>query len=360
MLKYLWSHVILRTSTDCVLASLDRPLQPNAYHLLHQSVGASMEGQLFLLTKSMMEQSISLNAALYLLLKSCMVKEGIEEGLGGVDSHPVMQQLGRANSLIDRFGDFASSIPSNLEDQIKNLVRAASLMEESTEETLDDQRSAMRIARDHKESNPGCEKLVACMSDVVKERNVSRKNSDGSQLSKGVLDVARFGLRQHEVDLGSRVATRRRVPRFSDLGDAENEGEASAAFAGAINSIDQRAAKKQRKALLGHSSDPIDQVDDAGLEVAEGLRLIENGLQERSEQNFAAEFDEAPEEGMESENVDELDGMQFYNEMATSAKKRKEVKQKMYQVAAKFPTSENEVTGKSRVATKFRSSRVLC
>lgn len=294
----------------------------------------------------MLEQSVSLNTALYLLVKSAMAEEG-EEGDDSqvIDSHPIMLQLKRVNATMDKFGDRVVSKTDNVKEQVRNLVNASRLMQ-SSEGMLDED--------DEDESVPVEERMDDndIEADSEEGEEVAKISKPARQIKEErprleVLDEARFGLRHHEIDLVESKTRRYKTTDLSDFGDAGGNGESSRALAATINAIDQRAARKPKKGREEQRAMQTDYDDEGGHEMADGLKMMEAQLGAENDIDDSQEF--AEEEGDDNMRMTKEDsrGMQFYNAMAASAERKKQIKKDMHRVAPKFPTSETEITGKS-------------
>lgn len=337
--------MILRPSTKylclCRLVDLSNTRSHNVVHF-PQSVGASVEGQLFLLTKSMIEQSTLLNAAMYLFVNCSLADEGAEDGFRVIDFHPVMQQLKRVSAIRDKFDISVEDVAENLQDQVRDLVKATSLLVmPSTTGMLE---AGSRQTHGDGE-NPAC-RDPRVTEEIMTAANVQLPATEENQPLSFVADEARYGLRQHEIEMKNRPKSRR-TPRFSDTGDS-NEGETPRSFVAAIHSIDQRAAKKGQKKQQSHNAEHLDQIDDGDAEVAHGIRMMEEELEGRGDRSLKEQLVE--EEKQDNDEDRPLDGMSFYNDIADSTKRKKEAKEQLYTTEKKFPTLEAEVEGKFGVS----------
>jgi hypothetical protein len=295
----------------------------------------------------MIEQCVSLNTAIYLLVKSTMAQEEEGEDSQVIDSHPVMLQLKRINSTIDKFGDRVSSKADSLQDQMRNLVKASLLMESSEDMQVEEDQDDPAPAEDEK-SDDGVE---ADFKEETTKPSKSFSQANEAHPRLEVLGEARFGLRHHEIDL---VQSKKRRGKATDLdfGDAGENGESSRALAVTINAIEQRAARKPKN-VEGQSTMQSDHYDEGGNEVADGLKMMEDELGAESDSDSLQGLAEHGKDDMRRTKDDPLGGMQFYNAMAATAERKKEMKKDMHRVAPKFPRSETEVAGKS--GTRFVS-----
>lgn len=287
----------------------------------------------------MIEQSVSLNTALYLLLKSAMAEEDEDEDTQVIDSHPIMLQLKRINATMEKFGDRVTSKTDDVQEQVRNLVKASMLMGSSNDSMEDDEDGAEQVSVEEKmsdddEAESDSEEVPASAGPI----NEARPRLD-------VLDEARFGLRHHEIDLVQKTKRRFKAADLSDFGDDGENGESSRALAVAINAIDQRAARKPKKAQATMQSDYYD--DEGGNEMADGLKMMEAELGAESDEHSPGAHAEDSDDDMRRAEEDPDVGMGFYNAMAATAERKRQIKKDMHRVAPKFPTSETEITGRT-------------
>lgn len=286
----------------------------------------------------MIEQSISLNTAMYLLVKSFLVED--DETAQDIDSHPVMLQLKMASVLMQKLVDNTVKKTANLDEQVKSLVKAAALLVDVGEDMQENN------VNQNAKPTQGKRKSLVVESDTVQTptpaKSVDLKPNSRSR--QGVLDEVRFGLREHEIDQKTKLK-RRKAPVFSDLGDSNDDGTASRSLAATINAIDQRAAAKSKKRKPEKSTEDTD-FHEEDFEVTDGIRRMEDELegthQMDSLQDSAGEATDDSGDHLMDEGDDD---MNFYKIMAEKSKRKKQIKEQMHQVAPKFPTMESEVSG---------------
>lgn len=338
--------------------------------LVEQSVGASVEGQQYLLTKSLLGNSTALNAALYLLLKSDMETSGLDDAIGnkshpGIEAHPVMAQLQKCNKSDERFKEAVVSQLNNVDDQVSYLVKAAALMARPGQDMDEEGGMASTSESNH------------CDSDGENASNASwnEKNDHGEDEALVVdesaevleerdyflLHEARFGLRASEVNSKVGNAKHKRKPAddtyFGDLEELEAQGD-TRLLASTINSIEQRSKKMKTKAS-------VEEIDDteANDDLAHGLQVMEEELARASPSG--GKVDDLSKGNRDQKgdvafpNRSNDIATNFYNAVANRSKEKKMLKKKRYQVAPKFPVTDAEVTGERAISKAIMKNRGL-
>jgi hypothetical protein len=293
---------------------------------------------------------VALNTVMYLLLKSEIdgkdSRETLLKGDAGatssLQSHPVMVQLKRCNSTMQKFEERVEKQVDGTAIQMENLVKAAAVMldsntEEQETEVLqspsDDEALAESI---EEQTNASEEELDKPESKSLPRRSVNIEKTEGK--SDKVLDEARFGLRSHEVKRQDKKRGQKRHSNLADFGDLEGgEVPAPKAFSATMNSIEQRTKQSMKKPVA--VAEDLDEIEEDDHELAQGLKMMEE-LGEpgsRDEGDADETMGQSPLEG---------GSMSFYNEVAKRSKDKKSIKRARYEVAPKFPGSEGEVTGK--------------
>merc|ERR1712238_136977 len=194
-----------------------------------ESVGATVKGQQYLLTRSMLQKSIALNSIMYILLR--YASAGDEDATSNIQAHPVMDQLKKFNSLLEKLEENVHNKPRDIDSQLDNLVKAAALMTGEDADTDDDNstddgdlKETSNIKHLFEKENDDDDDEVASevsneeMDEVSSVRIVQKKQKDYDRS----LNEARFGLRPEEVKRSSNVSrTRRRTHHLEDFGDLE-------------------------------------------------------------------------------------------------------------------------------------------
>lgn len=293
-----------------------------------------------MLTKSLTELSAVLNTVLYLLLKSSVSEQDDPEAAIQIGIHPVMLQLKRSNTIMDTLLNTVLKSIDGMEDQIRHLVLAASLLAESNEclgreDHVDFEQ--VTVHRDHADGDDYDQRSFN--ESELPEEHVAKAQDDA--FLSHVLEDARFGLRQHELQLeNARNLKRRKAPMFLDL-DVETEGARNTkGLSSVVNAIDQRARKLNK---ISHGLRFSEDHDYCNAEVAAGVRMMEAELEGDKE---VTEKSRKREVVHVRQNAEELDATDFYGQMAREAKNKMQLKKELHMVAPKFPIFEGEVEGK--------------
>jgi U3 small nucleolar RNA-associated protein 3 len=329
-----------------------------------ETVGATKMGQKFLLTKTMLQSSTALNLAMYLVLKSHQsTEEGTDPSL--IQSHPVMLRLQKFNSMMQKLEDGVEEKVGGLRQQLRNLVKAAALME-AGEIAASDQEAD--------DSDKGSEESVTTESktldkmdkDVGKEppsspdeSSESDDSADENAVSRSVLTEARFGLRPNEIVGKSTKARKRRRAILVDTVDDEDEIEetrqksAMQSLAMTVNSIEQRSATRKRRAAP--TPEQLDEHEEEDGELRRGLEMMEAELGKLSNE----EEDNAADDGDYAEqDDDDMDG-DYYADVTKKSKSKKNAKQERYRVQPKFPRMDPEVEGERPLSKQILKNRGL-
>ena len=292
---------------------------------------------MFLLTKAMIEQNISLNTAMYLLVKVLSIE--VSQDYEDINAHPVMRQLNLTNFLMEEFFEKVVDKTERLQEQMTSLVQAASLMPTlSSSKGIESDPPPVQRGENDKESGFGAvsrQKALACSdgTDVPLSRRV-------------ILNDARFGMRQHEIH---RINKNQKRSKFIDVRDTSHDLGISRHLAVTINAIGQRAAATSTKRSAVSPDDK--EYFSKEIESLAGVRLMEDEIEVRrlthkpgSTRDDTNEFHSDDEESHE---------LAFYNQMADKATRRKKLKEEEHKVAPKFPKLDASVTGKQRVKECF-------
>ena len=333
-----------------------------------ESVGATPEGQQYLLTKSLIANSTALNAAVYLLLKSEMEQNDalddslVEKNSSSIQSHPVMTQLQKCNVSEERIKEGLSGKIDNLDDQVNYLVKAAALM---GEQNLDDDEEEEESDASGHASETNAEEKVSVASLIEDPTENDTESLDEVEVHEdlmvhkaNVLNEARFGLRAAEVKMNKPKGSKRKATSASYFGDLDKDNTMSntTLLASTINSIEQRSkvAKKKKHALV----EEIDETEENS-ELAQGLKMMEEQLGKlESDEDEVDDPNDNYNAAASIDNSDE-DVMNFYNAVANRSKEKKMIKKKRYEVAPKFPTQDNEVIGERAISRAIMKNRGL-
>lgn len=288
----------------------------------------------------------------------------VAERTHNIGTHPVMLQLKQINAALEKLGDSTGERFDDVQDEIKNLVQAAGLMKDSNFMALADRHE--HDGKNMSESEDGTredrgdrEKL----KEADEQREVPRVDSttdykfgptsnrqdNTAEAARSIFEEARFGLRRHEIAARGETKTRR-VARTVEFGDLDQEDDAPLSFASTINAIEQRSKKRSRQRPEASLVEQLDDPDEAGGRIVEGLRMMEEELGMLS----SKDGDCSPGGEIDESFDHDMDELEFYNTISKQRKTRKDLKQKLYQVAPKFPSAEVEVDG------KLRSNLLVC
>jgi len=334
-----------------------------------ESVGATIKGQQYLLTRSMLQKSITLNSIMYILLR--YASAGDEDATSNIQAHPVMDQLKKFNSLFEKLEENVQNKTKDIDSQLDNLVKAAALMtgdnsgddNSSDDDDLEEAANINQVEEDEDDDDDDDDEVASGSSneemDKISRLEIAQKNYERS------LNEARFGLRPEEAKKSSNISRKkRRTHQLEDFGDlAENESKTSAnMLASTINTIEQRsqtASRKRRPAPVPEQLDDADEYDD---QLAQGIKMMEEELGKDDDNDGDIDIDSGNVRGDEDmadpdANNDELLG--FYNKMATKSKDKKSFKKSLYKVAPKFPRVDGEVAGERAISRTILKNRGL-
>lgn len=310
------------------------------------------------MTKALIQSSAALNLAIYLLLKAEQTDADDSVDPALIQSHPVMLQLQKINSLTQDLEDGVEKKATGLNEQLDNLVKAAALLcssENALNSDSDDDSDhsgessdvQAHTVKEPQEGTPIVESSASSESELV-------RSMDEATARRAVLTEARFGLRPSEV--AKELPKRKRShPMISDAGDDDIEDtqqkSISQSVAIALNSIEQRSETRKRRSapLAEHLDEPEE--DDG--EVRRGIELMEAELGKAS--------DDEGEEHDDRHDDPELDddGDDFYAQVSKKSKSRKEFKKDTYRVAPKFPRVEGVIEGERAVSKLILKNRGL-
>ena len=382
-----------------------------------QEVGATVDGERYLLSRALLQSSAALNLTIYLLLKS-EYAAGAEGAMAGVDesimnSHPVLdhlQKLHRMAEIMEKTvsgsSSSSSSGRSSLKEQMNHLVKASALLEngevdDEEDDDDDDDDHPDDVENDSSEPQHS-EKYGKSLDQAVdgdvdvarigaKEDVLSDDDDDDDDHEEAIkarqeaalMNEARFSLRLNEVGSGGDEAPgdvsnrkRRRQRRAApDFGDDENDDDvlgqntsgkaASRVLASTVNALEQRFAaseQKRRKKSPGMSSsgptaaDQLDELDkdDEENEVRRGLELMEAEL---------GKLDDGNNDGVNDDDEDGMDGddddMAFYRKMEKASRNKKQQRKDKYAVAPKFPRLDPQAEGERAISRTILKNRGL-
>jgi len=380
--NFLWNHfnpTRLSILVTWLLAWLASDISAHSFssRFFTKSIGSTKLGQQYLKTKLLLQSSATLNLAMYMLLKA---EQANAVGPAGnsdaalIQSHPVMLNLQKINSITQTLEDAVEQKVPGLKEQFENLVKAAALLSKSDD--VSDNDSSSDGDKDEEDTKIESTKEPTTKRtgkvspvDGAKSGSGSFDDSDDSDESSDdeaarnhkVLTEARFGLRQNEIAASSQSSTRRRKapPMLSDAGDDDGDevgGDrkvVSRSLATTLNSIEQRTASRKRRAAP--LADGIDEPEEDDGELRRGLEMMEAELGKGSDED-----DDEMGNGFGSELDDnEEDGNDFYSQVAKKSKSKKEFKKKLYQVAPKFPRVEGVVEGERAISKQILNNRGL-
>lgn len=287
---------------------------------------------MFLITKAMIEQNISLNFAMYLLVKAVSVEIGHD--VQDINAHPVMRQLNIASILMDEFNEKVAEKSDQVKEQMNSLAQAASIMPElSSSKGTEREPSLVRQGRNDEKSGFSPEDL--------QKSSRSTGGIDSFRVQRVTLDDARFGMRQHEIHRVNKYQDRP-TTNFSDVGDATDNHANSRYLAATINAIDQRsAATSTNGGEIPKDDEPF--FDDE-IESSAGVKLMVDAFDvTRDSYGSCNAGDKTNEFLKDDEHSPKCD---FYHQMAEKAARQKRIREEMHKVAPKFPELEAAVEGR--------------
>lgn len=320
-----------------------------------KAVGATPMGLEYLVTKSMLQSSTALNVAMYLLLKMDQKKDdflGEDDEGPSIQSHPVMARMQQLNSIAQKMEDRVESKVETLSEQVSNLIKATALMKSEGDDEDDNEESESESDQEDDEED---DEMVSEDGDGVEQGDSGHegevKNEEDAKVAKGVLNEARFGLRQQEIGASKTTRNRRSAP--SDFGDGETEESRSKsalqALAKTVNSLEQKSATKKRK---GNKA-AIEALDEDNLDDESRLKAGFDMM----------DADLGPEEEDDGEIDDELnddDGDEgFYERIKMKSEAKKAFKNSLYEVAPKYPRIDVEVKGERAIGNQILKNRGL-
>jgi len=373
----------------------------------------------------MIQASETLNLVLYLLLKSDQASTAkkmnndttttpflmdIVDTSDDIANHPVIQRLNQLSILTDKLQAGVEDKMPGLNDQMKNLVKAATLMA-GGDLSLSDNDDGSET-RDNASSKEGDERIVESLDgseqhdkhdedemnrnphvkkrEIYRKALISRKGADEYEkveeedddeeesssesddqyetqeaIQRKVMTEAKFALRNQDIDQDMKYLTKKRVHRLappamsSDYGDETDEVTdqtlmASRKLASMMNSIVQKSSSSNDKRNKSMARDD-DEEDDYD-KVQRGLSMMEEELGKGSDDDD----DDDDEDGDDDdEGLRDSDEDDFYKSIKSKSKARKDAKKVMYEVAPKFPRLDIMVDGERAIGGQIMKNRGL-
>ena len=315
----------------------------------------------------MLQTSTALNVCQYLLLKAEQVSskskqdskddedDDIMDESYDVKNHPVINRLNQFNDLAEKLNDRVEKKIPTLDTQIQNLVKAAALMQKGQVKDFSDQEDSETASSDPAMDSSDDESAIdeADVQELMKKSkkskqpplseddNDSSSEEDEEAISRHVMNEARFSYRPNEDSERNKSSRRRRrVPVTSDLGDIEEDDEATKAAGRSLevklNTISQKSGSRNKKAAAA----PEDQDDADDEKIRRALEMMEDEYGAGSDEESGGNDDD------DIEMDDDLNDNEFYNKIKQKSQAKKEFKKKLYAVAPKYPSFEGEVEGK--------------
>jgi len=371
----------------------------------------------------MIQASETLNLVLYLLLKSDQASTAkkmnndttttpflmdIVDTSDDIANHPVIQRLNQLSILTDKLQAGVEDKMPGLNDQMKNLVKAATLMA-GGDLSLSDNDDGSET-RDNASSKEGDERIVESLDgseqhdkhdedemnrnphvkkrEIYRKALISRKGADEYEkveeedddeeesssesddqyetqeaIQRKVMTEAKFALRNQDIDQDMKYLTKKRVHRLappamsSDYGDETDEVTdqtlmASRKLASMMNSIVQKSSSSNDKRNKSMARDD-DEEDDYD-KVQRGLSMMEEELGKGSDDDDDDEDGDDDDEGLRDSDEDD-----FYKSIKSKSKARKDAKKVMYEVAPKFPRLDIMVDGERAIGGQIMKNRGL-
>ena len=291
---------------------------------------------------------------MYLLLKIDQKKDdflGEDDEGTNIQSHPIMTRLQQWNTLAQKLEDGVERKVDTLSDQISNLIKATNLM---TGQSNDDESESDDDDDDDDDVEEGESSVEDVDVDVSHTVSDNDESDDNVPVANGVLNEARFGLRQQEIG-ASRIALSRKVAP-SDFGDKETDEtwskKASQELAKTVNSLEQKSATKKRKSDKNTTESLSEHIIDDDARLQAGFDMMDAEL---------GPDDEADDD--DSEIDDELNdddgGEGFYEQIKRKSEAKKAFKKTLYEVAPKYPRMDVEVKGERSIGDQILKNRGL-
>jgi U3 small nucleolar RNA-associated protein 3 len=364
----------------------------------------------------MLQASETLNLVLYLLLKSDQASTAkktnndtanvpflmdIVDASDDIANHPVIQRLNQLSVLTDKLkAGIEDKIPG-LNDQMKNLVKAATLMaggnlsssgdndddSDTSDDALSKEGDGTEQQDEHEEDHDIDEihrKPLVRKREMYRKALISRKgvdehrteddNDDESEseeeneteeaIQRKVMTEAKFALRNQDIDQDAKNLTKKRKHRISpptmssDYGDETDEVTdqtlmASRKLASMMNSIVQKSTSSIDKMNKSMARDDDEEGDYD--KVQRGLSMMEEELGKGSDDDDGDDDDhDDDEEGLRDSDEDD-----FYKSIKSKSKARKDAKKVMYEVAPKFPRLDIMVDGERAIGGQIMKNRGL-
>ncbi|KAL7555024.1 LOW QUALITY PROTEIN: hypothetical protein ACHAWF_018619 [Thalassiosira exigua] len=342
-----------------------------------EAVGAIPAGLQYLITKSMLQASTTLNMILDFLLKTEQAANNdVDAGIALMDEDEgddfAITPLNELSKLTDKLQEGVEDKIPGLKEQMNSLVKAAALMEGgelSSSDSSEDDEDGTSSSEPELASNT--ETKVAAPSFAsdgsAGDRSESSSDSEDERAAqeaaqRRIMTEARFALRDQDVDRdrgkNAKKRKRRLAPAASDYGDETQEvtGNALAAgrkLASTMNSIVQKSttsSKKKQRPLGDEEAGEDDEYDD----IARGVAMMEEEFGKDSDDGGDKSGDEGDAEGLPESDEDD-----FYQKMKLKSKAKKQAKKQMYAVAPKYPRLEGEVEGERAIGRIIMKNRGL-
>jgi U3 small nucleolar RNA-associated protein 3 len=330
-----------------------------------QSVGATIQGQQYLITKAILQKSIALNSVMYLLLKSSSDVD--DEGNDSIQAHPITDHIKSLYSALEKFEDMVKSKTSGIDKQIDSLVKAAALLrggtmvddegsesekkdaEQEGQDEMDEELEALE-EEDELDDYSGAEAEMTAVVAMQQKKSYNRN-----------LNEARFGLRPDETRKTPSSSQKRQQNHMDDFGDLDEKAARSdvGMLASTINSIEQRSQSASRKRRAAPIAEQLDELDEDD-RLAQGIKMMEEELGKLDgDDDDDDDYDDemGDDELMGPDTNDE--SLDFYKKMASKTKSKKAFKKSLYQVAPKFPRSDTLVDGERAISKTILKNRGL-
>lgn len=345
-----------------------------------QSVGTTLEGQQYLLTKALLQNAIALNGVLFLMLKSTAVANN--DGNDSIQAHPITDQLKSLYGALEKLKTQVEMKAPGLCEQVDTLVKAAALIkggvaddddggggsgDDSSEGVPDDDDDASETevvdhihtggdsSKDRKESKGGDE--------FHEDRTATGYVVDPQKHHQRTLNEARFGLRPDETTKSSKALKKRSSNFADDFGDLDEARSDVKVLASTVNSIEQRSQVASRKRRLAPITEHLDDLDEHDDRLAQGIKIMEEEMgkldDETGDRDIASDDGEdGGFQDMENPGAND-ESLGFYESVAKKSTSKKAFKKSLYQVDQKFPRSDGLVDGERAISRTILKNRGL-
>lgn len=335
-----------------------------------ESVGATLKGRQYLLTKAMIQKSIALNSIMYLLLRCALAKD--KDATSTIRTHPVMDHLEKLTTLLKNLEGSIHAKAKDIDSQLDNLVKAGAIMTnlvgDDNDNTLSsDCNEVSDLFMEENEKHIDTDNGNASKDESLDDSGEETDEGAGETLARNEqrdyersLNEARFGLRLSETKTRFSISQELRPHHLDDFGDLDEEQAklSTNELASAINTIEQRSVTASRKRRPAPDAEELDGYSEYDDQLAQGLKMIEEEMGKIDDDDNNTDAKDRDGNIITDQNGDD-DALEFYSKIADRSKKKKSFKKSLYKVAPKFPRVDGEVAGERSISRVILKNRGL-